>query len=272
MVKAYHRDSTENVPRTAPRGVAAARSGRGTIMTRRIIATLAAASMVGGGIAPAYAKTPGSLSDLVGARAPGAESEMQNRGYKMENFKGGGQYWWNGDSDTCVRVVVSQGRYSSVDKTDASDCGKGGGNAAAAVGAIAAVGLIAALASHKKKHDDGNVDHDREYSRGYNDGLYGGQYDRNDSEGYHEGFMAGEAEASNRRAANRSYARGGTDAGRSACERRADEYQNAPWGSSVVVSQRDKRGNHVYTVATGSYRSICTADLSGRVIDIQPYY
>lgn len=242
-------------------------------MMRRMIAILAAASMVGATMAPAYAKTPGGLSDLVGARAPGAESQMQDRGYKMETFKNGGQYWWNGDSDTCVRVVVSQGRYASVDKVGASDCGKGGGgNAAAAVGAIAAVGLIAALASHKKKHGDSGANHDSEYSRGYNDGLYGGSYDRNDSEGYHDGYMAGEAEASNRRAANRSYARGGSDGGRAACERRADEFQNAPSGSSVVVSQRDKRGNHVYTVATGSYRSVCTADPSGRVIDIQPYY
>lgn len=151
-------------------------------MIQRTIATLALVSMIGTAIAPAYAKTPGSLSDLVGSRAPGAESEMQDRGYKMETFKNGGQYWWNGSSDTCVRVVVSQGRYASIDKVDASDCGKGGGNAAAAVGTIAAIGLIAALASHKKKHDDGGADHDREYSRGYNDGLYGGQYDRNDTE------------------------------------------------------------------------------------------
>lgn len=235
---------------------------------------LAAASLLGSGMTPVYAKTPGSLSDLVGARAPGAESEMQDRGYRMETFKSGGQYWWNGDSDTCVRVVVSQGRYASVDKTDASDCGKGGGggSAAAAFGAVAAIGLIAAIASHKKKHGDSGINHDNEYARGYNDGLYGGSYDRNDSEGYHDGFMAGEAEASNRRAANRSYARGGSDGGRSACERRADEFQNAPRGSSVVVSQRGRNGSHVYTVATGSYRSVCTASADGGVIDIQPYY
>lgn len=246
-------------------------------MMRRTIATLAAASIIGAGMAPVYAKTPGSLSDLVGARAPGAESEMQDRGYKMQSFKNGGQYWWNGDSDTCVRVVVSQGRYASVDKTDSSDCGKGGGggNAAAAVGAVAAIGLIAALASHKKKHGDdhGTADHDSEYSRGYNDGLYGGQYDRSDSEGYHDGYMAGETEASNRRASNRGYARGGgSDAARAACESRGDQYQNAPGGSSVAVSQRsDRLGNMVFTIATGHYRSLCTADASGRVLDISPY-
>ena len=233
------------------------------------------AVLLSGSLAPAAAKTPGGLSDLVGARAPGAESEMQGRGYKMEAARNGGQYWWNGDSDTCVRVVVSQGRYASIDKAGAGDCGKGGGNAAAtAVGVVAVVGLVAALASHKKKHGDdhGGSDHDSEYSRGFSDGLYGGQYDRHDSEGYHDGYMAGETEAANRRMANRPYARGGSDAGRGACARRADEYQSAPSGSSVVVSQREKNGNHVYTMATGSYRSVCTASPSGQVIDIQPYY
>jgi len=240
-------------------------------MQNKIAGTSIVAAMLLGSVSPAVAKTPGSLSDLVGSRAPGAESQMQARGYKMETFKNGGQYWWNGD--TCVRVVVSQGRYASVDKVDDGDCGKGGGStAAAAVGAVAVVGLVAALASHKKKHSDGDANHDSEYSRGYSDGLYGGSYDRNDSEGYHDGYMAGETEAANRRAANRPYARGGSDGGRAACARRADEYQNAPAGSSVVVSQRDQRGNHVYTMATGSYRSICTASPSGQVIDIQPYY
>ena len=38
----------------------------------------------------AIAKTPGDVADLVGARAPGAESEMQNRGYV--NVKN--NTWW----------------------------------------------------------------------------------------------------------------------------------------------------------------------------------
>lgn len=243
-------------------------------MKQQISGATIIAAMLFGSIAPAAAKPPSDISDLPGSRAPGAESEMQDRGYKMETFKNGGQYWWNGNSDTCVRVVVAQGRYATVDKVSASDCGKGGGgDAAAAVGAIAAVGLIAALASHKKKHGDhGDANHDGDYSRGYNDGLYGAQYDRNDSEGYHDGFMAGEQEASNRRMANRNYARGGPDAARAACERRADQYQNAPWGSSVAVSQRTTGGgNYEFTMATGHYRSTCKASPSGQVLDISPY-
>lgn len=248
---------------------------RGKVMKRQIAGSTMIAALLLGSIAPAAAKPPSDVADLVNARGAGGETQMQSRGYRMEKFRNGGQYWWNDDTDTCVRVVVANGRYASVDKVGAGECGRGGGSgdAAAAVGAIAAVGLIAALASHKKRHGDhGDRNHDGDYSRGYNDGLYGGQYDRNDSEAYHDGFMAGEAEASNRRMANRNYARGGTDAGRTACERRADEYQSAPWGSSVVVSQRSHHGNHVYTVATGHYRSVCTASPDGRVIDIKPYY
>lgn len=244
------------------------------VMKRQIAGSTIIAAMLFGSIAPAAAKTPSDVSDLVGARAAGAETAMQSRGYEMAKTSGGAQYWWNRGTNTCVSVVVSNGRYASVNKADSSSCGHGGGgDAAAAVGAIAAVGLIAALASHKKKHGDhGDGDHDRDYSRGYNDGLYGAQYDRNDSEGYHDGFMAGEQEASNRRMANRNYARGGPDAARAACERRADQYQNAPGGSSVAVSQRTTGGgNYEFTMATGHYRSTCKASPSGQVIDISPY-
>lgn len=243
-------------------------------MKRRIIGTATACALVCVGIVPIMAKPPSDISDLSGARAAGAESEMQRRGYRLERSSGGGQLWWNDDTDTCARVVVANGRYASVDKVGGSDCGHGGGNAAAAVGAVAAIGLIAALASHKKKHgaDYNNAAHDGDYERGYNDGLYNGQYDRHDSEGYHDGYMAGETEAANRRNANRRYVRGGPEAARQACERRGDDYQNVPAGSSVAVSQSgDGRGNYNFTIATGHYRSRCTATAGGDVLDISPY-
>ncbi|WP_447762464.1 hypothetical protein [Sphingopyxis panaciterrae] len=246
------------------------------MIKRQITGSAAIVALLFGGTAPAFAKPPSDVSDLVGARAPGAETQMQSRGYTMAKFKNGAQFWWNSGSRTCARIVVANGRYASVDKTDASDCGhsdSGGSGAGAAIAGVAAIGLIAALASHKKKHDgDQGGDHDSEYGRGYSDGLYGGQYDRHDSEAYHDGFMAGETEASNRRAATRPYARGGPDAAKAACEARGDQYQNAPGGSSVAVSQRgDGSGNYVFTVATGHYRSTCTATASGQVINISPY-
>lgn len=246
-------------------------------MKRQFVGSAAIFALLFGASAPAFARPPSDVSDLVGSRAPGGETQMQSRGYTMAKFKGGAQYWWNSGTRTCARIVVANGRYASVDKTDASDCGHsdsgGGSSAGAAIAGVAAIGLIAALASHKKKHgNDPGGDHDSEYGRGYNDGLYGGQYDRHDSEGYHDGFMAGETEASNRRAANRPYARGGPDAAKAACEARGDQYQNAPGGSSVAVSQRgDGSGNYVFTIATGHYRSTCTATASGQVINISPY-
>lgn len=74
--------------------------------------------------APALAKSPADIADLVGARAPGAESEMQTRGYQDV---GGNNTWWNANTKTCVRVHVSQGHYQAISQIKASACGQGGG-------------------------------------------------------------------------------------------------------------------------------------------------
>lgn len=213
-------------------------------------------------------------NDLQGARAAGAESELQRRGYSLAKTSGGSQFWWNSRTDTCIRVNVWQGRYQTVARASSSDCGKGGPSAGTVVGAALAVGLIAALASHKKRKGDDRPDaaHDAEYERGYNDGLYGAAYDRRDSEGYHEGYIAGETEAANRRANNRPYVRSAPQAARDACARRGDEFQNAAWGTSVPISVNDLgRGMWQITVATGHYRSLCTVDSRGIVREMNPY-
>jgi len=71
------------------------------------------------------AKAPADIADLVGARAPGAESEMQNRGYvDVKN-----NTWWNDGTKTCVRVHVSQGKYAAITQVKASACGQGGSTA-----------------------------------------------------------------------------------------------------------------------------------------------
>ena len=61
-------------------------------------------------------QTPPELADLVGARAAGAETQMQARGW---NSAGSTQaqgatwtYWWNGRS--CVQVATRDGRYASI--------------------------------------------------------------------------------------------------------------------------------------------------------------
>lgn len=239
-------------------------------MTRPVRSTaafLAAAAMLTAPIAAIAQER-----DLQGARAPGAETQMQARGYRLEKTSGGAQFWWNERTRTCVRVVVWQGRYSTVTRASDGDCGKGGPSAGAVVGTALAVGLIAALASHKKKHSDSDDAHDRDYERGYNDGLYGAHYDRHDSEGYHDGYLAGESEAQNRRAYNRPYVQGAPRESREACKRSADDFQNVPRGTSVPISVSDRgRGMWEMTMASGSYRSRCIVDSRGSVQRMEPY-
>lgn len=69
---------------------------------------------------PALADTPDDIVDLLGARAPGAETQMQTRGYvDISN-----NTWWNDKTSVCVKVHVSQGRYSTIDEVSDADCGK----------------------------------------------------------------------------------------------------------------------------------------------------
>lgn len=69
---------------------------------------------------PAFASPPQDIADLVGARAAGAESEMQARGY--EDIRN--NTWWNDATGACVRVHVSNGHYSRIDRLDPADCGQ----------------------------------------------------------------------------------------------------------------------------------------------------
>ncbi|WDZ78855.1 hypothetical protein PWG15_10340 [Ensifer adhaerens] len=78
--------------------------------------------------AAALAKSPADIADLVGARAPGAESEMQSRGYVDV---GGNNTWWNAGTKVCVRVHVSQGHYSAISQIKPSACGQQGGRTTA---------------------------------------------------------------------------------------------------------------------------------------------
>ena len=70
---------------------------------------------------PALADTPDDIVDLLGARAPGAETQMLARGYVDIR---GNNIWWNGETSVCVKVHVSQGRYTGIDEVGDADCGK----------------------------------------------------------------------------------------------------------------------------------------------------
>lgn len=243
-------------------------------------ATFAALATISS-VAPAHAQS--SNYDLVGARASSADSELRNRGYVSGNGGEGRNnsryvYWRRGGD--CIQVLTRDGTVRAVTPSDINYCrgipdssSSGNSGAAAVVAGVAIVGLAAAIAAHNRHHDDADRNHDDEYSRGYQAGLYGADYDdRHETEGYHEGYLAGESERSNRRYANSRWVRGAPTAAQEACSRAADDFQNRPDGSSVPIGVRNLgRGEYELTMATGSYRSRCVVNASGEVRAMNPY-
>ena len=93
--------------------------------------------LVGGAIlaGAAGARAPAGLSDLVGARAAGGETQLQARGFALVRVRTGDDRkwstWWNRDRRQCVTVVTTDGRYQSITDSPAADCGhtdKGAGH------------------------------------------------------------------------------------------------------------------------------------------------
>lgn len=218
---------------------------------------------------PAAAQsTPAALDDLVGARGSSFDGEMGRRGYTLVKNAGEAQYWWNANTKTCVAATIANGRVDTLNTQDSTACGHGGGKAAAGILAgVAAAGLVAALSHHHKDDNSRNTaDYNTEYERGYNDGMYGGDYSRNDSEAYHAGYMAGETEATNRKHANSVLVRGAPAAAQNACKQRGDQYWGVPMGSTVPVSVfKYDSGLYEITVASGHERAACTVNASGRI-------
>ena len=155
---------------------------------------------------PAHANTPGSVRDLVGARAAGGESTIEERGFtRIDGSTRNGKkinYWWNPNTKECVRVTTADGSFESIVQTSNSDCNQRGSSgdrtAAIAVGAAALLG-IAALASKSHHRDEGNYDErgTAEFERGYRDGLYNQTYHNyNRADGYSRGYQQGVSERS----------------------------------------------------------------------------
>ena len=71
-----------------------------------------------GGFSSVNAATPSELSDLVGAKASGGETQLENRGYTfIKTEKGEDRSWSNwykASNKTCVTVVTYNGRYDSI--------------------------------------------------------------------------------------------------------------------------------------------------------------
>ena len=165
-------------------------------------AALAATSLIA---TPAYAYPASRLSDLEGARAAGAESELERRGFTYiageKDRRGSHTYWWHDKDDNCVHVVTNNGRYTSITDASRPDCHRSENSdvgTALAVGAGVAIlgALIAGNDHHKKHHREGSDCDDRSqrgtFQRGYSDGLHNNSYHNYDDERcYREGYEKG---------------------------------------------------------------------------------
>lgn len=184
----------------------------------RMFGLLATAAMVAAPVA-AVAKTPPSVRDLVGARGSSGNDQLEYRGFHLisghADHDSKINYWWNGNTKECIKVVTYDGNFQSIDQTTNADCNQKGGNgdktAAIAVGAAALLG-IAALAS--KSHHRGDSDYDErgmsEFERGHRDGLYGQAYHNyNRSDSYSSGYDSGVRERSNQTSYRGGYNYGG---------------------------------------------------------------
>ncbi|WP_108810280.1 hypothetical protein [Sphingorhabdus sp. Alg231-15] len=150
-----------------------------------------------------HAKAPKDVRDLVGSRGSSGEGQLLSRGYThISTSKGDDRawsYWWGRQSEHCISVVTRDGRYSSIDKVQSSDCGhKNSGSKTGTALAIGAAALIGALALSHKSHHHSKGSHgtsnqyEADYERGYRDGLHNSAYHNYDrSDAYSEGFSAG---------------------------------------------------------------------------------
>lgn len=78
----------------------------------------------------AQAQTPPDLSDLVGARGAGGETQMQARGYELVRSTRvrdqSWTFWWSNAQRACVAVSTANGRYASLQTVPEQNCSPGG--------------------------------------------------------------------------------------------------------------------------------------------------
>lgn len=166
------------------------------------LAGLLAATVTG---VPAQAAAPSDVQDLVGAKASSGESALESRGYVLQSGSKGDDrsytYWWHPTKKQCLSVATRDGRYDTITKTPAPDCGQksgSGSDGTAAAVAVGAVALLGVLAMSHKSHDHDDKQHysdsqsEADYERGYRDGLYHQDYHNySRSDPYSNGYAAG---------------------------------------------------------------------------------
>lgn len=79
--------------------------------------------------------TPADVRDLIGSKAAGGETQLQNRGYEFISTTTGTDskysYWWNNRKKACISVRTLEGRYDAILSTLPADCNKGTSNSGA---------------------------------------------------------------------------------------------------------------------------------------------
>ena len=166
------------------------------------IAAIAALTMA---TTSASADPASSLTGLNGMNAAQAENAIHDLGFKHISSRKTAygftnSYWWDKSDRSCVVLEEGGGQVVSVNDAPAEDCGHTKDGSGGAIAAVAGAAILGALLSHKSDHhDDGRHydDHEseRDYDRGFSDGLYNAPYHNYDrSDAYSNGYSAGVAQ------------------------------------------------------------------------------
>lgn len=151
---------------------------------------------------PVLAEKARQLVDINGSRGRDAEYQLRERGFAHVSTNKNSRgyvysYWWDERDDDCVVVEVYDGRVMTINDATDQDCGHHKGDAGTAVAAVAGAAILGALLSHKSNHHDDGKHYsshadERQYDRGYNDGLHNAAYHNYDrSDAYSSGYSAG---------------------------------------------------------------------------------
>lgn len=174
-----------------------------SILARTAMA-LAIVSLAG---APVAAKKAAAVNDLTNETATEAERHLQARGFKYIDGRAGNygeyySYWWHEDDKDCIVVEANDGQVLTINDAKDKDCHHNG-DAGAAVAAVAGVAILGALLAHKSDHHDdkehfSDANHEKQYDRGYQDGLHHRQYHNyDDSKYYSRGYAKGVQQRNN---------------------------------------------------------------------------
>jgi hypothetical protein len=224
-----------------------------TSRSKTSIATLVASiGLAIGMVGTAAAQNSSQLSDLVGSRAAGAESDLESRGYTFITGApayGGAKaaFWWNSRAKNCVRVETFDGRFRSIteatnpqcNQRNASSSNQERNTAAAVIGAAA----IAAAIAHKNNAHDNKSNTSGQYDLGYNDGLHNAPYyNPSRSEAYSSGYEQGVAQ----RGRNISY-----------------------HGNTGGYGRVDHRNSQITCTSTGGQYTECAIPGGGNIVMVQ---